>query len=372
MINKVLPVRASRYIILEFIKMFLLMIFSAFMIIFIVNFLEFSGKIQKYSIPPISALKIITYKIPSILEVMILFIIVLTTVFTLTKLYSRNELIILYSSGLSPWSTLITIISISFMIGIFNITLFNLFSVSFYNKSEQLTSFFKGRDIEMSYINPEDGIWLNLKNNANNYELIIRSDDVITEKLSFNVIIVVIYDIGGNFVKKIEADKMSLTSNNIILDNVFISEIGKEIKNFKKLKIPVNINEDFIKKQLKNKYENINMIPFLKLNKIIEDYKLLNFDVNKFIVKKYIFISTPFLYIFLVFTVFLILEENQRSKVKILNTINIIIISIIIFALQNTILELSLSKKISKESIFYFVLVLYISIYHKLIEKIEL
>lgn len=372
MINKILPTRASRYIILEFIKMFLLMIFSTSMIIFIVNFLEFSGKIQQYSIPPINTLKIITYKIPSILETMLLFIIVLTTVLTLIKLYSRNELTILYSSGLSPWSILVTIIFTFFIIGIFNITLFNLLSISFYDKAEKLISFSKGRDIEMSYINPRDGVWLNLKNKVTSDELIIRSDSVITEKLIFNNNIIIIYDSEGNFIRKIEANRMNLTYDSVILIDVFISEIGKKIKKSKQFTIPVNVNEDLIKKQLKNKYENLNMIPFLKLNKLIKDYKSLNFDVSKLIVKKYIFIAIPFLYIFMIFTIFLVLEENQRSMKNMLKTANIIVISIILFVLQNIIYELSLARKIPKESIFYLVSILYFIIFNELIKKIEL
>ena len=98
--------RINIYLLKEFIKIFLLMLFSIFLLVFIIDFLEFSQNIHKHSIPPIDAIKIVLYRVPSMIESFLQFIILLSIVFTITKISIKSELTILYTNGFSSWKIL--------------------------------------------------------------------------------------------------------------------------------------------------------------------------------------------------------------------------------------------------------------------------
>ena len=84
--------KITKYFLVEFIKIFILILFSIAILIFIVDFLEFLPKMEKNSIPSLTAIKIVFFAIPSMLEEFFQFIILVAIVFTMAKIASKNEL----------------------------------------------------------------------------------------------------------------------------------------------------------------------------------------------------------------------------------------------------------------------------------------
>ena len=330
--------------------MFSLIFVVSFMIVFMVNFFEFSSKIQKYSINHFVAIKIITYRSLPILEVIMFFILALAINFELMRISEKNELIIMYMSNYSPWKVLKSIVTFAIIIGFLDITLFNRLSVKLYNISEELFLKSMGKNVKAKFLESKSGIWLNLKL-ADGEDLIIKSDKVfIDDELIFETIDGLLIDENGKLTKKITADNMSITDNEITFNNLFYIEKNELNHYVDKIVMITNMDNKFIKKQLLNKYEKLKLIPFLLFN----------------------FISKPFYFVFIVCFIFTSLRIDQRNSKNILITLKVIIMTITLFIIRSIISELVVGDLVYSHSNLSFSIFILLFILKAVIKKIEL
>lgn len=372
MIEKILPTKLSRYLIKNLLKMFSLIFVVSFMIVFMVNFFEFSSKIQKYSINHFVAIKIITYRSLPILEVIMFFILALAINFELMRISEKNELIIMYMSNYSPWKVLKSIVTFAIIIGFLDITLFNRLSVKLYNISEELFLKSMGKNVKAKFLESKSGIWLNLKL-ADGKDLIIKSDKVfIDDELIFETIDGLLIDENGKLTKKITADNMSITDNEITFNNLFYIEKNELNHYVDKIVMITNMDNKFIKKQLLNKYEKLKLIPFLLIKKLINDYKIAGLNTKKFEANMFNFISKPFYFVFIVCFIFTSLRIDQRNSKNILITLKVIIMTITLFIIRSIISELVVGDLVYSHSNLSFSIFILLFILKAVIKKIEL
>lgn len=367
-----LPSKISKYFLIEFIKIFLLILFSISILVFIVDFLEFLPKIDKYAIPSFIAIKIILYRIPNMIEEFLEFMILLSVVFTMTKIASKSELTVIYSSGYSSWKILKIYSIFIFFLGIFNICCMDLVSTNLVKQSTILENKYTKNE-KKYFVRSRNGLWLKQINPDNKKdEIIIRAEKVYLEDLVFKDCILEFLD-SGNFKKRYNVGSIKLENGFWNLRNIYIFAEDKKLDFQEELKIPTNISQDFMKQQIQNRYENLDLIPLFSLNKLIKEFKISGLDTNKFIVKKHILILTPFIYVLMIFFGLLFSDNNQRNTKNIVNIFKALICGICIFVIQNTLFELALANKIN---VFFatwgFVILLFITSCFFLIKKIEL
>lgn len=364
--------KITNYLLKEFMKIFLLILVSIFILVFIIDFLEFLPKTETYSIPPFEAIKIVLFRIPVMIENFLQFIILISTVLTLTKISSKSELTVMYSSGISTWK-IIKIYSIYvFFIGLLVIFFLNLLFAKL-NKISTLTENKYTKYENKYFIENSNGLWFkqpNIKKNTG--EVLIRANKVYLEDLIFKNCILIFMENDG-FKKRYNVETMYLKNGYWLLDSVYIFKKDK-IMNFKKeLKLPTQLSKKFVKQQIQNKYEDLDLIPFFSLNKLIKEFKDSGLDIYKFVVKKYILMLTPFMYVLMVFIGILFSNNYQRDNKSVLNIFKTIVFGICIFVIQNTLFELASANKInlllSTWGFFIFMLMI---IYCLLIKKIEL
>lgn len=368
-----LPKKSTRHLTFEFIKVFLLLLMSFFMIIFVITFIDFSGRFQRYSVTPITALKIVTYRIPQTLEVIIVFLIILATTITLMKLYSNNEITIFYGGGYSSWNIPIILATISFIIGLLNITFFNKLAIKLYKNADDIFTVIKGKNIKKdNYLKSSGGIWLNFRNGVNGENYIIKTHDVFVDTLIFRNILILVLGAEGDFIHRIRADSMKITSRGMELRQVTTAELNRDLKKDAKLFIELDMDEDFLRDELQNRYSNINHIPFMELGGLIAHYRRLNLDVRRFLVKWYNFLLTPYLYSLLALATFIIIKNNPRGGQTATSLLKIIMMSIATYFLQNILLELAMVNRINPLFILYFLLILSLLVLGGLIKKLEL
>ena len=371
MIEKILPSKLSRYLIKNFLKMFLLIFLISFMIVFVINFFEFSPKMQKYSIDSLISLKIIFFRTMPIIEAIMMFILALGVNFELIRICDKSELTIIYMSNYSPWRVLKTILITAATIGILNITLFNRLSIKLYNISEKLFLESIDESAEVKYLESKYGIWLNLKL-SDEEDLIIKSNKVFIDKLVFKKIDGIIISENGKLLRKITADNMQICDNEIIFNNLVYIEKSELNHYEEKVVMITNIDDKFIKKQLRNNYEKLKLIPFLILKKLIRDYKIAGLDINKFKAKMFNFISIPFYYAFISCFIFITVKINQRNSKNMFDTLKIVLMVIFLFVVQSIISELSVYGLIYSYSNLLFAVFLLVVMFKELIKKIEL
>ncbi|MDR2778440.1 MAG: LptF/LptG family permease [Rickettsiales bacterium] len=376
-----MPRRISIHIVSEFVKMFLLVLFTVFIIVFIVDFLEFSPKIQDYSISPKNSVEIILFRIPTMMEPTIQFIVLLSIIFTMAKFLSKNELIVFYSSGISDWKIVRLLGATAFIVGVFFATVYSKVSTSLLKKSDMLERKCKGKVEARYFIQPKNGIWLrqigSMATNdsraaSKSYDIVIRATEVFLGDLIFNDVILVMFSDEG-FFRRINADCMQIIDNNLILSDARIVEQGKSILRRRKVVISTSVQQDFIRRQIQDRYGDLKFIDSLSLGKLIGEIKSYGLSARKFEIKRNNFILLPFLHMLMAFIGILMSENNPRDAKYTVKTLQSVIVGMVLFALQNTIAELSNSGRINyiSSSWGFFVSVLLLT-YMKLINKIEL
>ncbi len=371
MIEKFLPDKLSKYLMKNLLKMFLLTFFVAFMIVFTINFFEFSGKIQKYSINHFIAIKIITYRSLPVLETIMFFIIALAVNFELIRISERSELIVMYLSNYSPWRVLKSIVIFTVTIGFLNITLFNRLSIKLYNASENLFLESMGKSNTTKSLKSRNGIWLNL-GLVNGESLIMRSDEVFIDELTFNKIDGLLIDKDGKLIRKIFADSMSLANDEIMFNNLLYIEKAELNHYIPKSIMITNADSEFIKKQLLNEYEKLKLVPFLSLKKLIKDHKIAKLNTVKFEATMFNFISKPLYFVFVVCFIFVTLGVDQRNSKNMLTTLKVILMAIALFVIQSAIAELTVGNLIYPYSNLLFSVLILLFILKNVIRKIEL
>ena len=173
----------SLYLIKEFLKIFALIIFSISILVFIVDFMEFFPNIQKFSIPPVDAIKIVVFRIPNMLESFLQFLILLTTIFTVIKIASRSELTVLYVNGFSTWKILKIYSYLVFVIGLVVIFFLNfLFSV-LAKQSKLMENRYSRKENEY-FIESNSGIWFRQIDPETNVEFIVRAKKVYVNEVN--------------------------------------------------------------------------------------------------------------------------------------------------------------------------------------------
>lgn len=369
--EKFLPDKLSRYLIKNLLKMFLLIFFISFMIVFTINFFEFSGKIQKYSINHFVALRIITYRTLPVLEIIMIFILTLAVNFELIQISERSELTIMYISNYSPWRVLKSIVIFTTIIGFLSITLFNKLSIELYNISEKLFLESRGRSTTTRSLKSKNGVWLNL-GLVNEESLIIRSDEIFIDELIFNKVDGLLIDKDGKLIRKISADNMSLINDEVIFSNLLYIEKTELNHHITKSIMITNADNKFIRKQLLNEYEKLKLIPFISLKKLINDHKTIKLNTVKFEATMFNFISKPLYFIFAVCFIFITLRVDQRNSGNTLATLKVILMTIILFVIQSVIAELAVVNLVYPYSNLLFSVFILLFIFKNLIRKIEL
>lgn len=362
--------RINIYLLKEFIKIFLLMLFSIFLLVFIIDFLEFSQNIHKYSIPPIDAIKIVLYRVPSMIESFLQFIILLSIVFTITKISIKSELTILYTNGFSSWKILKLYSVFIFIFGLVVIFFLNFLFSNLLKQSSIIENSYTKKE-NRYFVESKNGIWF--KQNYDSDEILIRASKVYVNELIFKDVIFLFFDKDDNYIKRYDVDEVSLSDDYFILKNIHIYEKNKKIKYEKTMLLETNISRNFMKKLIQNKYENVDLIPLFLLPSLIRDFSNLGFDVHKFIVREHNLLLTPFLYVLMVFVAVLFSNNNSRNT----NYFNVFFITIcygvVFFILQNILFELGSSNKINFFiSTWGFLLFSFLIIFMFLIKKIEL
>lgn len=363
------------YITKEFIKIFAYITLCISILVFLIDYMEFSSKIQKYNIPWFEALKIVLYKLPSLLESIFQFIILLASIFTLTKLSITSELVAINANKYSLWKILRGQIVFVLLFGIFSIAFLN----PFFSKLDKISNLIKNKYTEKEnnyYITSKKGIWLKQsysESGIENGEVIIKAERVYLDSLLFKDVVLLFTDSNGFFFKRINAENMIFKDTDWIIYNAVILEKNKDLVIFDNLNIESKLTRDFIKQKIKNEYESISSASFWNLGELIKNFEESGLDATKFIIKKHTLILTPFVYLIMVLIAGIFSISNSRKSAYALNIGKTIIIGFLIFTVQNILFELGssgfLSINISTWFPFTFIFLLTVIF---LMKKIEL
>lgn len=325
------------YVLKEFIKMFLCMIFGTMIFIFFIDFLEFYGKIEKYNINILDAIKIVFYRVPTIIETALYFIILLSSVFTLTKLSLTSELVAINTNKKSLLDLVIIKSIFIFTFGIIYVFYVNPLITNLSKKSIKLENIYTKKN-DINFLSVKDGIWFkqnNTENDINIGEVIFKAEKFYPNEIKFENVSIMFLGNNNLFQKRINCEYMTYKENNFYLKNNQILKGKYNLEYKDEIILPTKLTEKFLKQHIQNHYEDTSTLSFFELYKLIKEFKVSNLDIDRFVIKQYTLILIPFMYVIMIMISYVFLNINSRKQDYILNIFKTILCGFVIFMVQN-------------------------------------
>jgi lipopolysaccharide export system permease protein len=302
------------YIAKKFLINFFLTFLSIALLICLINIFELLDRIsgKEISLGQIILLDIL--QVPSFIEDIAVFLVMLSSMITLFSLSIRSEITIMRASGLSFWQILSPIALAAFLLGLFFVLIFNPISITASKKLDKMERELISKTA-LNVLAPINGIWLKQKNSLNDDEnIIIRAQSIYRENLQMKNVSLWFFDKDDKFYKRIDAENMILKDGIWGLENSIINDDNNinQIKN--NLEIPTNLESQFITKKILNNFENVRLFSVYALPSLIGNLQDSGFSPRKFLVYYHSLLVKPFLFVGMSLMAAFFAINNVRSR----------------------------------------------------------
>ena len=274
----------------------LLLFFLAFALIsFVVDFLETIREAQGKQVLISQIVKIVSYKIPFILQSFIPFIFLFASISTFTKLNNDFEFAAAKSSGISIWSICIPITLTVAIISVFLIVVFQPISAIFLDNNRLLG--IKYLDHKSKRVSLQsNGIWLQDQTAEDSDNKIISAQHVINQEKTLSDIKIYYAGINQDYTTNYTADTAVIKNHKLILTNAKKYTPEQKFQVYDHLELPTSLEPD----QIKENIPHPDIIPFWHIKDFIQKIHQAGFSTLKHELYYQSMLSTPLLYISLV------------------------------------------------------------------------
>ena len=262
---------------------------------------------------------------PSMIFEMSPFILLLTIQLFFIKLFEYKEIDIFKYSGLKNSSILVILSIISFLVGIFSVTIFYNFSSNFKNIYLELKSNYV---IDGKYLAvvTKNGLWI--KDKLKNKILMINASKIENNYLIGNFITE--FDDEYNVIKNIQSEKIDISQNKWIIHDAKVFK-RNEYELIDKLKIETN----FDLRRIKTLFSNLSSLDIFGLFELRDNYKKLNYSVTEIDLQIIKFFSYPFYLLLMTIFSSLIMLNIKNVKSTTYKISVGLFLSVIIYYLNN-------------------------------------
>jgi lipopolysaccharide export system permease protein len=291
----------SVYISRQFVFFFLMTLSIFAILIFMMDSVEMLRKASALQIPMFIMADMVLLKLPMLLQVILPFIILVSSVLTYTSMARRSELVIIRSAGVSVWEFLMPSVITAFMIGIFTASVINPISALMLNKYEHLNAkYFENKQnlLDIS----ETGLWLrqkyeifpqvkDAKENLN--ELVFHAKEV-TGNNNISLIDIEIYafDYQDNFIYRIDAPVAHLKENQLLIESALVTFRNNKNNKVAAFSIETNLKPS----DVQNSFADPQAISFFELPFFIRKLESSGFSALPHILQWHKILSSPFFF----------------------------------------------------------------------------
>lgn len=306
------------YIIRKFLFTLFLVVLAVSVLLAMINIFELMGDIVDKPINFGQIVLLDILQIPSFIDNISPFLIMIAAMITLFSFSVRSEITIMRASGLSFLRIVFPIAATAFGVGIFCLLIFSPMAISASKKFNLMEQTLMEKE-KIDLLSPVGGIWLKQENIlSGNHEIIIHADEIYRTILKMQNVGLWFFDQNQEFYKKISADYMILKDGYWYLGGVVINDsehINQKIPN---LKIQTNLQANFISKKILNNFEDARLFSIYDLPNLITNLKDSGFPPRKFIVQHYSILTKPFLFAAMSLIAAFFAVNNVRSKNNVL------------------------------------------------------
>lgn len=267
-----------RYILKHFILVFfatLLALTAIVMLFDVIELLRSAAKRENIAFLDILALAFL--KSPQMIHIILPFVTLLSGIIFFLKYSSSSELVVMRSVGLSVWNFMTPILVFVFILGVFDVTIFNPFSALTAKRFERLEE-----RIGLTNSHPfswtEKGLWL--RDATDTQTIVLRASRVRQQKQEVVLDRVSIFELtpSGVLVRQLEADHAILSKGVLTLPNVFVIDPQLEDSYEKKVE---SIKTEFSLERILERFDEPRTMSFWRFPKFIKFLKESGFSTTE-------------------------------------------------------------------------------------------
>ena len=274
---------------------------------------------------------------PSIIFEMLPFIFLLTTQFFFIKLFNNDEIQIFKYSGLKNTVILKLLGLLTFFMGLLIITLFYNLSSKLQNHYLQLKNQFSKNDEYLAVIN-KNGLWIK---DIVNDEINIINSSKIDNNFLINTFITK-FNKNYEIIQNIKSEKIDIKNKKWLIHEgtVFENNTSKKINQ-------IEFHSNFDLKKIESLFSNLSSLSIIKLVKLRENYKLLNYSIVEVDMQIYKIITYPiYLTLMTILAAITMFNTKKIKKTTVKITIGLFL-SVIIYYIINFFNVMGVTEKIS-------------------------
>lgn len=253
----------SRYLIRTFIKWLSLNLLAFSFIIALFDLTELLRKTStRHDVHFEQIFKMLLLKLPSLIGILLPFIILFSSLLTFWQLNRHRELEVARASGISVWQILIPLLGTALFIGFFDLTLINPISTELHYQFEKVHDRVIHKKSGALLI-AESGLWV--RENSSDEQRFIHIKNVEDGGKILNQVVVLRMNPHHQFMGRYDAREALLEDHHIILKHTWITEPGHPpiYKSSLRLSTSLTMNS------LKNSTRNPEVVSFWKLPEFI-------------------------------------------------------------------------------------------------------
>lgn len=253
----------SRYLNRSFLKSFGVTFLCLFAIIVLFDFVELQRRAGVKEINLLSKIGMILLRTPHFLEQVLPFIVFVAGLFVFWNMNRTSELVIFRSTGISLWRLILPISLTAFVLGCFDLTIFNPLSSAMLTRYDKLERKYLSNTKEEIRIEPT-GVWLIERIGQN--QVIYRASQIDLNSLEFKDVNIIITSPQNKFLERIDAKTAQIQGNHFDLRNGWNTLAQNIAYPFTQKTIETSLNRKKIEKMKVSK----NMLSFWKLPSYID------------------------------------------------------------------------------------------------------
>jgi lipopolysaccharide export system permease protein len=190
-------------------------------------------------------LEMVLLRVPTTMEKIMPFAILLGGILTFTRLTRTSELVVARAAGVSAWQFLAPAIIISFSLGVFIVTAFNPLAATMLSKFENVEAkYLKSATSTLSV--SSSGLWLRQKNKSDGGKTIIHSLRLSQEDMELFDVTIFMFGENNQFIQRVDSPMVKLEDGYWQINDAILTVAGKPAAKKTDYRLKTDLSKHYI------------------------------------------------------------------------------------------------------------------------------
>lgn len=235
----------SLYFLRRFLVTFLSTLLAVAALVYLVDMIEISrrGRFEGMAFTTLAAISAL--RVPAFIEQAFPFVVLFSSIFSLSALNKKLELVVARAAGISIWQIIAPFLIGSFLIGAFVVVLYNPLAAMAQAGSAQIEATVAGQSASDSTDRPS---WL--RQESGGVDSIIGARAVAEGGTVLGGVIAFVFDESGSVTERIDAARATLGENSWRLEEAVVRQVGYPPQQRGTMDLPTNLLPEYIEQRI--------------------------------------------------------------------------------------------------------------------------